>query len=101
MNVRKRKQFPEIGQRFVWLRTVIAVEVMGSKVSQGDFAESIGVTRTRLASWEQGDSQPTLEAARIIKKRFAVTLDFIFDGDADSLPPALRSRWFEWTQALD
>lgn len=83
----------------VWLRKCVAAAGLPDSPNQKDFAGVLGVTRTRYASWEQGDSQPTVDAARVIKSRYGVSLDFLYDGEENTLPANLRNLWNDFKKA--
>ena len=74
------------GRRLRWLR-----EHFG--FSQREFAEVIGAQGNRYGNWERGHQRLSLDGARSIKNRFGVSLDFLIDGDASSLPANLLKAW--------
>lgn len=73
-------EFSEIGRR---LRKV--VQAYG--VPQIEFCRRAAITPSQLSNWLAGRSQPSLAAARRIKRAYGVPLDWLFDGDSeDKLP---------------
>lgn len=50
-----------------------------------DFARHLGVDKGDYSKFEAGKKPLTLRVARIIKKRFGVSLDWIMDGDIHTL----------------
>lgn len=86
MEVRARP-FEEIARRIVWHRTEV------EKVRQLDYAEMIGVKRAALNNWESGDYRLSLDGALAMRKRFGLSLDFMFEGIDDALPMTLRQAW--------
>lgn len=54
-----------------------------SEMTQSDLAEAIGVTRQTIAAIEAGKYGPSLEAAFRIAHVFGVSLEDVFQWDAD------------------
>lgn len=44
-------------------------------LSQEELAEKVGVTRQAVAKWEAGESEPTLDRAKLLADVFGVSLD--------------------------
>jgi DNA-binding XRE family transcriptional regulator len=57
---------------------------------QKDFASEIGVEKNTYNPWETGKRPLTFEGALLIRKRFKVSLDYVFFGEVDSLSVRLR-----------
>ena len=49
--------------------------------SQESLAEAIGVSRSTIQEYLEGDSKPKLNIARKLAKEFGVSLDYLFLGD--------------------
>lgn len=75
----------QVGARIRRLRLVMGYP------SQAAFAESIGVKRGELASWEAGMRRPSVAKAWPMVRRFRITLDWLFLGDPASLSYELAS----------
>lgn len=54
--------------------------------SQAEFAKEIGLAKNLYNPFEKGKRPITLRAAKAIKKRFKIGLDWTIDGDPDDLP---------------
>lgn len=57
-----------------------------------EFASQTGVTEDALSSWERGRNLVRQDYVRRLKRRFGVTFEWVFDGDASSLPHSLYGR---------
>lgn len=82
----KARPWIAIGLRLKWLREQ-------TKLSQDDYAKAIGAQRSSYVNWETGASEITRNAARGIKQRYGISLDFIFDGEDGNLPNDVRMSW--------
>lgn len=80
------KPFGDIAHRLRWHR-----ELTG--LTQAEYAAKIGVKRPALNNWESGDYRLSLDGARSIRKRFGVSLDFLYEGIDDALDMTLRAAW--------
>lgn len=61
-------------------------------LTQEGLAEKVGVTRQAIAKWETGESEPTLEKAKLLSEALGVSLDDLtnFESGANmgiSAPP--------------
>lgn len=56
------------------------------RLSQEALAEKVGVSRQAIAKWEAGDSEPTLEKARLLAAALEVTLDELTGEDVPIIP---------------
>jgi transcriptional regulator with XRE-family HTH domain len=54
--------------------------------SQKEFADRAGVTTTAYNNWERGKKRPDIESAIRLCTEYALTLDWIYRGDATGLP---------------
>ncbi|WP_170402716.1 helix-turn-helix transcriptional regulator [Ruegeria arenilitoris] len=87
MREEKPRPFSDIAERLKWHREVV------EHATQEQYAEQLGVKRPNLALWESGTHRLSLDGALLIRKRFGVSLDFLYEGDDDSLPLSLRQAW--------
>lgn len=58
-------------------------------LSQDKFAESIGISQPRWNQYETGKRPLTLEVASATCRKYKVTLDWLYFGDASGLPMRL------------
>lgn len=56
-------------------------------MSQGDLADSLGVSRQSVSKWENGNSTPDLDKLVKMAKLFGVTLDELVSGETGSASP--------------
>ncbi len=61
--------------------------------SQKEFALSIGVLPSTYSNWLYGPHGVSLQGARLIKRTYNVSLDFLFFGDTTNLPDHIRKAW--------
>lgn len=83
----KTKPFLDIAARLKWHR----VEVMG--ITQDAYAASIGVKRSALSLWEAGSHRLSLDGALALRRKYGLSLDFMYEGNDDTLPMTLRLAW--------
>ena len=81
------KPFLPIGRRLRWHRE----DVEG--LSQADYAASIGFKRGAYSLWEGGTHRLSLDGALAIRKKYGLSLDFLYEGMDDALPMTLRKAW--------
>lgn len=55
------------------------------EMTQGKFADDIGVLRTEMNSWVMGYRRPGIAKMALIMRRYPVTLDWLFLGDPSHL----------------
>ena len=79
--------YADIGARLEWHRVEIA------RMSQADYAKAAQVGRSTYTSCETGAARLSLNAALQLRERFGVSLDWLYTGNADTLPMALRNAW--------
>ncbi|MGN0788864.1 MAG: helix-turn-helix domain-containing protein [Christensenellales bacterium] len=53
----------------------------GNALSQEEFAETLGVTRQSVSSWENGTTTPDVKIIASMCERFGVTSDYLIFGD--------------------
>ena len=62
-------------------------------LTQEDYATKIGMKRARYSLWEAGTHRLSLDGALALRRRFGLSLDFMYEGIDDALPMTLRSSW--------
>jgi transcriptional regulator with XRE-family HTH domain len=82
------KPFADTAQRLVWHRGILGM-------NQNEFADSIGQKRAAYSLWEAGNHRLSLNGALAIRKRWGLSLDFMYEGIDDALPMTLRMAWRE------
>lgn len=50
------------------------------------------IAPNRYSQWEGAQGRPDLDGAKLLRKAFGYTLDWIYEGDASGLPHALASK---------
>ena len=80
--------FERIAERLEWLRNHY-------KMSQTQFAESIGASKTQYNNWKQARQRLSLDSALRINQSYGTSLDFLFLGRLETLPDHLRKSWVE------
>ena len=61
--------------------------------SQKDFAESIAVMPSAYNNWCRGRQIPSLDCAVRVKRRYGISLDFLYFGETRNLPERIRNAW--------
>lgn len=51
---------------------------VNAKLTQGELAEKLGVSKTTVWNWENGNGEPSLSQLRIISDLSGIPMDFIF-----------------------
>ena len=64
-------------------------------LDQKQYAEGAGLKRSQLSNWEAGNTRLSLDGALALRRTYGLSLDFMYEGIADTLPMALRSAWIE------
>lgn len=80
------KPFADIAERLRWHRQLTGL-------SQDEYAAKIDVKRSRYSLWEAGGHRLSLDGALALRKRWGLSLDFMYEGIDDALPMTLRSAW--------
>lgn len=75
-----------IGPRLKSLRRALEID------TQVEFAQAIGVEKNTYNPWEKGSRPLTFEGACLIRKRFNISLDYLYFGELEGLPAWLRLR---------
>ena len=87
-NESKERPFSDIAERLKWHRGLLGMD-------QAQYAAALGVNRPALSLWEAGTHRLSLNGALAIRERYQLSLDFLYAGNADALPMALRNEWLE------
>lgn len=82
----KPRPFIDIAERIKWHRELM-------RLSQADYAASIGVKRSALSLWEAGAHRLSLDGALALRTKYGLSLDFMYEGIDDALPMTLRNAW--------
>ncbi|WP_424976590.1 helix-turn-helix domain-containing protein [Dinoroseobacter sp. S124A] len=82
-----KRPFADIAARLRWHR----VEFEG--LQQAEYAAKAGIGRTALSNWETGDKRVSIDAAMRLRLVYGTSLDWLYCGDAESLPASLRRAW--------
>lgn len=83
------KPFADIGLRLKWHRGLLGVD-------QAAFVAPLpSVKRTAYSNWEAGSTRLSLTGALEIRETYGLSLDFMYEGMADTLPSSLRADWRE------
>lgn len=68
-------------------RLRIGRKVLGLKSSE--LCELTGIARNTYSQWENGKGRPPLDMARVLRRQFGFTLDWLYEGDPSGLPMKL------------
>lgn len=85
---RSTRPFSDIAERLKWHR-----EIEG--LSQADYAATINTKRPAYSLWEAGTHRLSLDGALALRKRYGLSLDFMYEGIDDALPMTLRRAWLD------
>lgn len=81
------KPYADIGDRLKWHRDLLGVD-------QAEYVKRMKtVKRSAYSNWEVGSSRLSLNGAIEVCEAYGLSLDFLYFGNADTLPMALRSEW--------
>lgn len=89
MNPDLPRPFSDIADRLRWHREIVC------KLKQDEMATSIGVKRSAYSLWEAGTHRLSLDGALALRRSYALSLDFLYEGIDDALPMTLRNAWRE------
>ena len=84
----KPRPFLDIAERLKQVRSVLDMDGK-------EMAKDIGVGYTQYKNWESGAFRIGLTGAKKLKKRHGISLDYIYDGEFDSLPMSWRKALSE------
>jgi len=82
------RPFGDIADRLIWHRTFEGLD-------QKAYAERAGLKRAQLSNWETGSYRLSLDGALALRATYGLSLDFIYAGNAETLPMTLRAAWLE------
>lgn len=77
----------DTAERIKWHRENVV------RMTQADYAVSIGVKRSALSLWEAGTHRLSLDGALALRTKYGLSLDFMYEGIDDALPMTLRNAW--------
>lgn len=77
------KPYADQAARILWHRSLLGL-------TQAEYAARAGLKRAAINNYESGDFQVGLAAARALRNTYGLSLDFIYEGDEDTLPMNLR-----------
>lgn len=77
----------DIAERIKWHREKVV------RMTQADYAISLGVKRSALSLWEAGTQRVSLDGALAMRTKYGLSLDFMYEGIDDALPMTLRNAW--------
>lgn len=73
-------------------RLRLSREAIGDgQLTQKAFAAEAGVGYEQYKNWESGAYRISVDGARALRKRYGLSLDFIYEGNVDALPMNLRN----------
>lgn len=78
--------YADIGERLRWHR-----ELQG--LTQEAYATKLGVKRAIYSLWETGSARLSLDGGLALRRKFGLSLDFMYEGIDDTLPMTLRNAW--------
>jgi len=82
-----RPSSPEnIATRLEWLRDYHGL-------TWKEFAASINASSAKVSNWINGTGRLSIDGALSIREIYRVSLDFLYLGDASSLPLEMRKSW--------
>jgi transcriptional regulator with XRE-family HTH domain len=83
------KPYADIGHRLRWHRDLLGVD-------QAVFVAKLpSVKRQAYSNWESGSTRLSLNGALEIRRAYGLSLDFMYEGIADTLPMSLRQAWLD------
>ncbi|PQO23384.1 hypothetical protein C2I36_08030 [Rhodobacteraceae bacterium WD3A24] len=84
----EEKPYADIAARLKWHRELEGLD-------QRAYAAAIGVKRSTYSLWEAGSHRLSLNGALALRRRWGLSLDFMYEGIDDALPMTLRRAWRE------
>ena len=81
----------EVDQIAVRLR--LSREALGIKPAE--LCRITGIKPNTYSQWEAAKGRPRLDEARLLRRHFGITLDWIYEGDPSGLPHSLTSKMAE------
>lgn len=80
------KPFADIADRLRWHRSI-------EGMTQAEYAERLGIKRSAYSLWEAGSHRLSLDGALLLRRRYGLSLDFMYEGVDETLPMTLRHAW--------
>lgn len=80
------RPYADIAARLVWHRSFEGLD-------QEAYAKRAGLKRAQLSNWETGSYRVSLDGALALRATYGLSLDFIYAGNAETLPMTLRAAW--------
>jgi transcriptional regulator with XRE-family HTH domain len=62
------------------------------KLTGREFCDLTGIQENRLSQWKQGVHPPSIDGAMAIRRRWGITLDWIYFGSPSGMPGDLLSQ---------
>lgn len=62
---------------------------------QEEYAKRAGLKRQQVSNWLTGKGRVSVDGALALHKTYGLSLDWIYLGDAETLPRTLRQAWYE------
>lgn len=82
----KARPFADIAERLKWHRALMGM-------TQKEYAATIDKKREAYSLWEAGTHRLSLDGALALRKKYGLSLDFMYEGIDDALPMTLRNAW--------
>ena len=83
------KPYADIAERLRWHRDLLGMD-------QSEFVRRLpSVSRQAYSNWESGSTRLSLNGALEIRRAYGLSLDFMYEGIADTLPMTLRQAWLD------
>lgn len=79
--------FADIGARLKWHRELLGLD------QAAYVTRTKTIKRTAYSNWEVGATRLSLNGAMELVDAYGLSLDFLYFGNVDTLPMALRSAW--------
>lgn len=75
-----------VAERVRWHRQLLGL-------TQQEYADAIGAQRSQVKNWEAGTRRPSIDFGLKLSARYGVTLDWLYRGRDEMLPPSLFESW--------
>lgn len=82
------RPYSDIAERLKWHRTLLGM-------TQKEYAMSVGKKREAYSLWEAGTHRLSLDGALALRRKYGLSLDFMYEGIDDALPMTLRNAWHD------
>lgn len=84
----KDRPFGDIAERLMWHRALL-------DLTQEQYARRLGVKRSAVNNWESGNYRLSIDGALALRRKYGLSLDFMYEGIDDALPMTLRNAWID------